>query len=855
MPTFNNVNINVQFNDNLDDSPNIISGEEIKTLFAKIHKRFSEMNNGAYQDIADQFYPTGVDSAKLITGAVLSSALSQLPEPMVFKGSLGTGGTITTLPAASSANEGYVYKVITDGTYASTAAKVGDTFISDGTVWVLIPSGDEPSGTVTSVGVSAGTGISVSGSPITSSGTITVSHSDTSSQASVTNTGHTYIQSVGVDGFGHVTSISSATGVDPTTVSENRSALTRLVDGKCKNLLSVQSATNFNNTWAEVPVNLSAGKYVISFTSLTSTDTDSSVCRIVFYDASYNITTKDGKYLFLNRGNNVYLEFELESTTTSFRLIPADTVNPNSYGDTVTYVGGMICTLDDWNISNGHIDYFPIGSDTLYSTGTLDDRSSEILAKLNTYGHCKLTDGVYYVSGVDMPDGTMLEGNGKNTIIRLLDTVNSGYCVKIMVNNTVQNICFSGGTEAPANVNTDGASLGTRHGIYLIANANGSGTGTKTSCTNIVTDCNFENFDGSGYYASNTGGSLDNGVILTDCRFRDCMVGINAAYYTEYSKFANCVITSCNVACVNNGGNNVFIGCTFHGVKGMVIDNTSGTNTNIAHGSAVACTFNHINKVNNPSAGGGGKAIEVKSASSGFIFDTCQIWYGVVDISSSRAMHFSDCLFGGDFGSSPAVVTVTGTYGAYFDGCIFYTDPVLNVNAQTIFDNCYSYATGYPVNPNPDPVLVNLVDSGAKNIMPVASGANMGNGYFQQVMTIPAGDYVVYFGNYKTSNSETECRIGFYNNSNNPVASYKYINVGSAHSVDNAYVEVTLNSPCSYFRFFTAKTAGSSSGSDTLSFSDCMICKKSDWLISKKYVPYAPSNADLYALIKSYHPS
>jgi len=59
----------------------------------------------------------------------LYNQIQNLPSPMVFKGSLGTGGTITSLPTASTDNEGYTYKVITAGTYASQAAKVGDTFI------------------------------------------------------------------------------------------------------------------------------------------------------------------------------------------------------------------------------------------------------------------------------------------------------------------------------------------------------------------------------------------------------------------------------------------------------------------------------------------------------------------------------------------------------------------------------------------------------------------------------------------------------------------------------------------------------------------------------------------------------
>ena len=116
----------------------------------------------------------GDNSTKIATTAYVDGAISSLPDPMVFKGSLGTGGTITTLPTAAAANKGFTYKVIEDGTYASQAAKVGDTFISDGSAWILIPSGDEPSGTVTSVGIQSASNntISVIGSPITSSGTI-----------------------------------------------------------------------------------------------------------------------------------------------------------------------------------------------------------------------------------------------------------------------------------------------------------------------------------------------------------------------------------------------------------------------------------------------------------------------------------------------------------------------------------------------------------------------------------------------------------------------------------------------------------------------------------------------------------
>ena len=79
--------------------------------------------------------------------ARLDGRIDALPEAMVFKGTLGVGGTIQTLPTASTSNEGYTYKVITDGTYAGQTAKVGDVFTSDGSTWVLIPSGDEDTDT------------------------------------------------------------------------------------------------------------------------------------------------------------------------------------------------------------------------------------------------------------------------------------------------------------------------------------------------------------------------------------------------------------------------------------------------------------------------------------------------------------------------------------------------------------------------------------------------------------------------------------------------------------------------------------------------------------------------------------
>ena len=161
------------------------------------------------------------DTSNLPTLDKVNALLEAMPEPMQFKGSLGTGGTITTLPDVSSLNEGFTYKVITAGTYAGQIAKIGDTFISDGTQWVLIPSGDEPSGTVTSIKIKANTPINIdTDEAITNSGERTISHAN--SGATAGNYGDSAAQTpaygatfkvpyVAVNATGHVTEISEHT--------------------------------------------------------------------------------------------------------------------------------------------------------------------------------------------------------------------------------------------------------------------------------------------------------------------------------------------------------------------------------------------------------------------------------------------------------------------------------------------------------------------------------------------------------------------------------------------------------------------------------------------------------------------
>lgn len=195
----------------------------------------------------------GTNNTQLATTAFVYNAFKS-NDAMVFKGVVNSNND---LPATHY--QGWTYKVGTAGTYAGQTCEVGDTIycVTDGTsannahwvvvqnnlsisttapsssstdgtipsskaVWTAIStaSGYGKTGTVTSVAVSNGGGLSVSGSPITTSGTITISHADTSSQSNITANGRTYITGVTLDTYGHVTGLT--TGTETVTNSDTK---------------------------------------------------------------------------------------------------------------------------------------------------------------------------------------------------------------------------------------------------------------------------------------------------------------------------------------------------------------------------------------------------------------------------------------------------------------------------------------------------------------------------------------------------------------------------------------------------------------------------------------------------------
>ena len=205
----------------------------------------------------------GDSSTQIATTSFVQTAISGIAGAMYFKGTVGTGGTAGTTLPTTDVKVGDTYKICSAGTYASQAAKVGDLFIATATTptWAYVPSGDDAAvtsvtagtgltggtitstgtialdtsgvsagtyqgltvdaygrvtaasdmgyttntGTVTSVGLTNGGGLTISGSPITTSGSITVGHTN-----SVTAQTTQAVYPIQIDANGHISAYGSA---------------------------------------------------------------------------------------------------------------------------------------------------------------------------------------------------------------------------------------------------------------------------------------------------------------------------------------------------------------------------------------------------------------------------------------------------------------------------------------------------------------------------------------------------------------------------------------------------------------------------------------------------------------------
>ena len=219
----------------------------------------------------------------------------------------GTNGDVTLNVIGGNGITVAADEITTDDTYikALFSGGTGITY-SNGAISLT------DTGYVT--GVTAGSGLAGGGT----SGTVTLTHADTSSQASVNNSGRTYIQDVTLDTYGHVTGLTSATEtvVDTNTTytagtgltlvgTEFRNSITQYTDALARGAVSVTDAGGdgslaYNSTSgvitytgpsaAQVRAHFSAGTGInISSGSISTDDSAINIHNLSGYVANENI--------------------------------------------------------------------------------------------------------------------------------------------------------------------------------------------------------------------------------------------------------------------------------------------------------------------------------------------------------------------------------------------------------------------------------------------------------------------------------------------------------------------------------------------------------------------------------------
>lgn len=325
-----------------------------------------------------------------------------------------------------------------------------------------------------------------------------------------------------------------------------------------------------------------------------------------------------------------------------------------------------------------------IDTDTADETGKTD-MTGPIMSMLTDTGYCHLGEGIFYISGnIDMPNGSMLCGCGKKTVVRLLQSTTEGYCVKIGKHCTIKDVSFEG-----AKTFSVPATKGTRNGIAFMANYDASPSVTTDHC--MVENVWLKNFSGAGIYCHNTSINYAKGLYVLNAFIYECYAGIDIDYYSEFNKFVNVCTGWCKYGCINNGGNNVFSSCTFHATDtGFLID---GSQPNSAHGTMTGCTFCHIGSNT-------GKAIDIQDATAGFIINSCQFWYNSIEIKDSNGIVFNSCEMGRGTTGRGATINITRGGTVLFNGCMFMND-LINVpdititsNTKVKFTNCFGSVSG-----------------------------------------------------------------------------------------------------------------------------------------------------------------
>lgn len=143
-------------------------------------------------------------------------------------------------------------------------------------------------------------------------------------------------------------------------------------------------------------------------------------------------------------------------------------------------------------------------------------------------------------------------------------------------------------------------------------------------------------------------------------------------------------------------------------------------------------------------------------------------------------------------------------------------------------------------------VITDLLNTGGKNHAQTNNGSATRN--LRIPLNIPAGDYVLYIGEITSTDTDASvCRIAVANAADNAIFA------GGTTRGNDKIIRFSISESAAWLYVYASDNY-SHSGGDTVTITNLMVCNQSDYNMSPEYVSYCPTLAELYALVKSYHP-
>lgn len=354
------------------------------------------------------------------------------------------------------------------GNLTLTGTVDGRDIAADGTKLDGIESGATADQTIT-----AGSGLTGGGT-----GNVTISHADTSSQASVNGSGRTYIQDITLDTYGHVTAIGTATETvtDTNTTYALTAAQTGGTDANPNLFLNASSGTDYNvqlvGSGATTVTRNSDGQITIS-----STDTNTNTNQLTTFQVEDGDGTEvtishakewkfvegagDGASIDINwtdttpgsdadpydltfavtntdkgSSQNIFKTFTITDTDSGYTWAETGSVVADTNSDTVTFVSGNAINVDV-DATNDAIRISATDSPTFATSLTVDGHTLQDSADRS--GLLALTTSLGTWRGIQIQPTTTSKWSimGDQDDFGLYDDENSEWILQYNENSTL----------------------------------------------------------------------------------------------------------------------------------------------------------------------------------------------------------------------------------------------------------------------------------------------------------------------------------------------------------------------------------------------------------------------------------